>query len=226
MHYHDGAQYAIQENAWMDETCMLAWIESILCPWAESAPNNIHPLILLDSYQCHSTQRVTDTIHDLGVDCIHIPGGCTALCQPVDVGINAPFKVRLQHKWEEYLVENRAPVEIRGHIPSPSRETFAAWIVECLNDFDEYIVMNAWNAGPGYLKPLVFTEEAMAGNHDDMILGEGHNADENEYNDGNDENGPILIFNACKICRNKSLGFNIFLTLGAIISIHFFFHNL
>jgi hypothetical protein len=198
VHFPDGAEYAVQENAWMDETCMLAWIEVVLRPWAESAPNDIRPLLILDSYRCHSTERVTDAIHHLGVDCVHIPGGCTALCQPADVGINKPFKVRLQHKWEEYLVENRA-VEVRGRIPSPSRETLAAWIIECLNDLDEGTVMNAWN-GPGYsyfdedLEPLAFEEEAVAGN-DDMILGEGDDVDGNEFN-GDDENGPILIFNA------------------------------
>lgn len=44
-----------------------------------------------DSYAC-----VSDAIHELDVDCVHISG--TALCQLANLGINKPFKVRLQYK--------------------------------------------------------------------------------------------------------------------------------
>ena len=44
---------------------------------------------------------VTDAIAELGIEIIHIPGGCTGLTQPLDVGINKPFKSRVHVLWEE-----------------------------------------------------------------------------------------------------------------------------
>jgi hypothetical protein len=31
---------------------------------------------------------VVTRIQILGVEVVHIPGGCTSLCQPVDIGVN------------------------------------------------------------------------------------------------------------------------------------------
>ena len=45
------------------------------------------PLLLLDSYRCHMMASVVMRINELGVEVQQIPGGCTDLCQPVDVGL-------------------------------------------------------------------------------------------------------------------------------------------
>ena len=36
-----GTIYACQENAWMDEGVMLLWVEKVLKPYVESAPEGI-----------------------------------------------------------------------------------------------------------------------------------------------------------------------------------------
>ena len=46
---------------------------------------------------------VTNAIAELGIEIIHIPGGCTGLTQPLDVGINKPFKSRVRVLWEEWM---------------------------------------------------------------------------------------------------------------------------
>ena len=84
--------YACQENAWMDEKVMLMWVNKILKPYVMTAPDGIVPILFLDSYQCHMMALVVEAVQELGVEVEHIPGGCTGLCQPVDVGVNKPFK--------------------------------------------------------------------------------------------------------------------------------------
>jgi hypothetical protein len=37
-------------------------------------------------------KSTVNAIGDLGIEVEHIPGGCTSLCQPVDVGVNKPLK--------------------------------------------------------------------------------------------------------------------------------------
>ena len=46
---------------------------------------------------------VVQRINALGVQIINIPPGCTFLCQPVDVGMNKPFKNRVKEHWRNWL---------------------------------------------------------------------------------------------------------------------------
>jgi len=188
----------------MDERVMMEWIARVLRPWAEDAPAHIRPLLLLDSYRCHTTARVVDAIIGLGVDLIHIPAGCTCLCQPVDVGINKSFKNMLRNSWEQYLVDNQGAVDVRGRIPSPSREMLSEWIIDSLNGMRIEMVENAWRCRgfsyfdeeinengviDGIMAGAAEVEEAFGGG-DDFIQHPNDNPDHFE------EDGPAFIFNA------------------------------
>jgi len=85
-HYH------CQDSAWMDERVMLAWVNKVLKPYVTE---HVIPILILDSYFCHMMASVVTKIQELGIEVKHIPGGCTSLCQPVDVGFNKPFKDRV-----------------------------------------------------------------------------------------------------------------------------------
>ena len=50
-------------------------------------PESIVPYLLIDKYRCHYQGSVAKAIEDLGVEWDIIPGGCTGLTQPIDVGI-------------------------------------------------------------------------------------------------------------------------------------------
>jgi hypothetical protein len=93
-HHNPTSVYACQDAAWMDEVCMLWWADEIFKPYLKynPPPPGIVPIILLGAYQCHMMASITNKIAELGIEIIHIPGGCTGLCQPLDVGINKPFK--------------------------------------------------------------------------------------------------------------------------------------
>ena len=58
--------YRCQENAWMDERVMLAWVDEVLVPYVTTAPDNIVPLLILDSYRCHMMGSVVQRIQELG----------------------------------------------------------------------------------------------------------------------------------------------------------------
>ena len=74
---------------------MLEWIEKILKPFIAIAPENAIPLFMLDSYQCHIMASVISLILQLGMEVKHIHGGCTSLCQSVDVGVDRSMKKHL-----------------------------------------------------------------------------------------------------------------------------------
>ena len=103
--YPQGMIYACQDNAWMDERVMLMWVEMVLKPYVDTALDNMVPILFLDSYHCHMMNSVVNAIQYLGVEVKHIPGGCTSLCQPVDIGINKPFKAFLCEAWEKWMID-------------------------------------------------------------------------------------------------------------------------
>jgi len=59
----------------------------LLKPYILGVPLHVVTLLLFDSYRCHMMASVVTLINELGVEVQHIPGGCTNLCQPVDVGV-------------------------------------------------------------------------------------------------------------------------------------------
>ena len=124
--------YACQENAWMDERVMFMWVEKVLKPSVKSAPEGIVPLLLLDSYHCHVMASVVNEIQDLGVEVEHIPGACTYLCQPANIGINKPYKKHMRH------VGNLDGISMRmiGHptCNTPLESSFHVLFV-CVNNF-------------------------------------------------------------------------------------------
>lgn len=84
---------------------------------------------------------VQNAIAMCGVDLRHIPSGCTGEAQPIDIGINKPFKNRVRERWETWMVDEGLAAE---RTREPSREQMATWIVETLNGFEVDMVRNAW----------------------------------------------------------------------------------
>jgi hypothetical protein len=66
-------------------------------------------------------------IQALGVEVQHIPGGCTYLCQPVDVGINHPIKRAMEEQWEKWMY-NGGGIN-GGKAMTPTRELVADWVI-------------------------------------------------------------------------------------------------
>ena len=141
--YPPNHQYHCQSAAWMDETVMIAWVDGPLKAHVEQAPADIIPLLVLDSYRCHMMSSVVHRIQAMGVEVVHIPGGCTSLCQPVDVGFNKPFKDRVRQLWTEWMVTEGL---VDGTTKAPTRLDVAGWVDTVMNlmSNETTIVKNAW----------------------------------------------------------------------------------
>ena len=103
--YPEGMIYACQDNAWMDESVMLMWVDMVLKPYVDTAPENEVLLLFLDLYHCHMMNSDVNAIQDIGVEVEYILGGCTSLCQPVDIDITKPFKAFLRKPWEKWMID-------------------------------------------------------------------------------------------------------------------------
>jgi hypothetical protein len=117
---------------------------------------------------------VTDAIAELGIEIIHIPGGCTGLTQPLDVGINKPFKSRVRVLWEEWLIDE---LDQTGLVYAPAREDISGWVAEVVWGLNgKNLMRNAWRK-TGY---DWFFEEGVGDNiiGDDNDSGDSANFDE------------------------------------------------
>lgn len=139
-----GPNYTVQDKAWMDELVMHEWIDVVLEPYIMSAPDGIVPVLFLDSHRAHMMKRVVSRIQDLGVDVFHIPGGCTGLCQPVDVGFNKPLKTRMREQWNDWMASKWDGMTTTSATPKPTRYIVSEWVVNAFYDFPEDLIKNAW----------------------------------------------------------------------------------
>ncbi len=140
--YCNDCFYGVQEKAWMDERLVYFWIEKILAPDIENVPPGIIPVVILDSYKVHLMGSVVNKIEELGAEVWHIPGGCTSLCQPVDVGFNKPLKDRIRETWEHWMI-----CEGLESGKAPSRKVVVNWVVDAYKAISIEIVRNAWRHG-------------------------------------------------------------------------------
>jgi hypothetical protein len=118
-------------------------IEEVLAPYVATAPEEIILLLILDRYQCHMMASVVSTIQELGVEVKHIPGRCTSLCQPVDVGFYKPFKSRVRKMWINWMIAEGVQ---EGTTSSLTRCDVAVWVDKAMAKMKEkrQIIKNAW----------------------------------------------------------------------------------
>jgi len=89
---------------------------------------------------------VTKAIQALGVQVEIIPGGCTGLCQPVDVGVNKPLKGKIRHYWEQYMIEESI---IEATTKPLEHVLIANWYSQAYTQVDTQTIINAWRkTGP------------------------------------------------------------------------------
>ena len=78
------------------------------------APENVVPLLVLDSYQCHKTTSVVEAIQQLDVEVEHIPGGCL-LFASLFIEINKALKMLVHKDWEDWMLDSGINVLVVKH---------------------------------------------------------------------------------------------------------------
>lgn len=101
------------------------WIEKVLKPYVVGASQSF---LLIDHFKVHLCSEFVKAANKLGVDIDYIPAGYTCVLQPVDVGVNAPFKRFMRdhhHNWCTKEYPNRPST---AKFPTPGREDVLQWI--------------------------------------------------------------------------------------------------
>jgi len=102
---YDSKRIIIKANkkGWMNETLLEEWINEI---WAPNIKQNESYILIWDSFAPHKTKKIVDNlINEYDTDVLIIPGGCTPVLQPLDVGINKPVKDKLRSKFSKWMTK-------------------------------------------------------------------------------------------------------------------------
>jgi hypothetical protein len=92
--------YAVQDNAWMCSRLVVDWVNKAYKPW--TATKTRPTMLILDEFSDHQTAEVRDAVSDCGAFLEFIPGGYTWCLQPMDVGINRPFKDGIRSSYDAF----------------------------------------------------------------------------------------------------------------------------
>jgi transposase-like protein len=192
--FPESMEYQVQKNAWMDEVGMLEWVERV---WKPIAQQHSRTLLLMDSFSAHLTTKVSRALAMVNTELEIIPGGYTSKLQPMDVGVNKPFKNYICNNYIDWMKDN-------GNA-KPTREIVAKWISEAWDRLTPTICTNSFR-GAGYLGEVRSRENIPAAENcdddinststiganeeDEVVLGgadNGANTEEERDDEGGDD---------------------------------------
>ena len=73
-----------------------------------------------------------------------IPGGCTSVCQPLDVSINKPFKEHLKKEWDEWMRNGGNGVTAGGYLRRASISDVCKWVKNAWDSISSELILNSF----------------------------------------------------------------------------------
>jgi len=117
----------IQSKGWFDGQVAKIWIEKVMKPYLEDAEESF---LLIDHYKVHMTSDFVKACNNLGADVNYIPAGYTCVLQPLDVGVNGPFKAFVRDHIHSWVLQKYPGLANHGKkFPTPEQEDVYPWIL-------------------------------------------------------------------------------------------------
>jgi DDE superfamily endonuclease len=127
--------YSVQESAWMESKLVVDWIGKVYAPWAnlQEGPT----ILILDEFSGHMTREVRHAAAECGAFLEFIPGGYTHVLQPMDIGLNKPFKNCIRDCYDDWLFDN-------DYNKTPQREDVSTWIKQAWEKVRYETIIKTW----------------------------------------------------------------------------------
>lgn len=115
-------------KGWMTGDLMQEWIHEVWNKREHYSDDPSKSLLIFDSARCHLTDEVKEFCQHHTKIAV-IPGGLTKLLQPLDVGINKPFKDHLRQGWERWMADENNAQYTKSGIRKRMSYSEAAFLV-------------------------------------------------------------------------------------------------
>lgn len=132
------------EKGWMDEEMMKEWLRMVYVKRPGGFFHASPSLLVCDSMRAHHTPDVKKQVKQMNSELAVIPGGLTKEIQPLDIGVNRPFKVRLRAAWERWMTYGDHSFTKSGRQRRASYATICEWIVHAWANVSADTVVRAF----------------------------------------------------------------------------------
>ena len=133
---------ASSSNGWMDNDLTNNYINSVL-----GAFSFRRRMLTWDTYECHLTPSVIQSLRSKSIDVAVVPGGCTKYIQAPDVSWNKPFKTMCTNKYDEWLASNGInQVTGCGNLKPPPRREIVRWILASWEELPAEVISKSFLA--------------------------------------------------------------------------------
>jgi len=140
-------QLSYQTNSWCTDHQFITFLSSL--------PKDKKILLLYDNFRGHKTPTVTNFIETQLplVDVLLLPPNTTSILQPLDVGINRPFKTYINNKYITWLIETVDNNKAFPRLEKRDRNILLIkWISESWSKIDYNMIKNSFtHCGYGIL---------------------------------------------------------------------------
>ena len=164
-------------KGWMDEEMMSDWLREVYVKRPDGFFHTSLSLLIYDSMRAHLTNAVKAQVKKTNSELAIIPGGLTKELQPLDIGVNRSFKVKLRAAWEHWMTDREHTFTKTGRQRRASYATICQWIVDAWANVSVSIIIRSFE------KAGIITEQP---------------SNDNETDSDNDEtNAGMLRVNIC-----------------------------
>lgn len=128
------------------------WYDKIFIPYyikMKRFSKNV--ILVLDDAKFHSSSSIVDKCIENQIDLLILPGRTTSILQPLDVGVNKPFKDRLRDYYIPWLTrkvteefEYQQNTTKSGLLKSPDIENISDWAKTSIENVGKEIILAAF----------------------------------------------------------------------------------
>jgi hypothetical protein len=115
-----GAAAVTTDSGWMNGDTLLTYVRRHM-------KNLQRTLVVWDLFAAHRDERVLSFLRSSGIDVIFIPGGCTGICQVMDVVVNRPFKNAIRASLTSWRAEQ---IRAKATWAAPKRSDVIGWVMD------------------------------------------------------------------------------------------------
>ena len=161
-------------KGWMDEEMMSDWLREVYVKRPDRFFHKSPSLLIYDSMRAHLTDVVKAKVKKTNSELCVIPGGLTKELQPLDIGINRPFKAKLRVAWEHWMTDGEHTLRKTGRQRRANCTTICQWIV------DSWSKISVSTITQSFRKAGIIPEQSNTDNSD-------------ETDSNSDETDPVML---------------------------------
>ncbi len=101
---YDKKKIVIKGNhqGWMNAQLLQEWVDEV---WKPNIIDEKGYLMIWDSFASHKDPKISEyLLEECDTQVVQIPGGCTSVLQPLDIGINKPLKDKMRKRFQSWVV--------------------------------------------------------------------------------------------------------------------------